>query len=47
MTFNKKKVTTKVTCTDSRYILILRTKHKTIVAHMLESLVGQVPILCH
>ena len=47
MTFIKKTVTTtKATSTDSRYILILRTKHMKIVAHMLESLVGQVPIPC-
>ena len=48
MTFIKKTVkTTTATCTDSRYVLILRTKHKTIEAHILESLVGQVPIPCH
>lgn len=50
MTFIKKTVTTtttKATCTDSRYVLNLRTKHKTIVAHMVESLAGQVSIPCH
>jgi hypothetical protein len=48
MAFINKTVTTaKVTGTDSRYVLILRTKHKTVTAHMLGSLVGQVPVLCH
>jgi hypothetical protein len=48
MMFMKKIVTTtKATSTDSRYVLILWTKHIKIVARMLESLVGRVPIPWH